>query len=111
MSKYGVFSGPYFPVFGLNRDIFYAVGLISNLHSFVEYLFDSCTQFFIILEMTNGKTKKIRGGSRTAVTSKMECFVIIVNDWKPLTIITKHSILDVAAVLDPPLKISKIQII
>ena len=44
-----------------------------------------------------------RGGSRTAATSKMECFVIIVNGWKPLTIITKHSILDVAAVLDPPL--------
>ena len=29
--------------------------------------------------------------------------MIIVNDWKPLTIITKSSILDVAAVLDPPL--------
>ena len=25
---------------------------------------------------------KIRGGSRAAATSKMECFVIIVNDWK-----------------------------
>ena len=33
----------------------------------------------------------------------MERFVIIVNGWKPLTIITKCSILDVAAVLDPPL--------
>ena len=33
----------------------------------------------------------------------MEHFVIIVNDWKPLTIITKSSILDVAAVLDPSL--------
>ena len=40
----------------------------------------------------------------------MECFVIIVNGWKPLTIITKRSILnaalsilDIAAVLDPPL--------
>ena len=43
------------------------------------------------------------GGSRTAATSKMERFVIIVNGWKPLTIITKRSILDVAAVLDPPL--------
>ena len=32
----------------------------------------------------------------------MERFVIIVNGWKPLTIITKRSILDVAAVLDPP---------
>ena len=45
----------------------------------------------------------IRDGSRAAATSKMERFVIIVNGWKPLTIITKHSILDAAAVLDPPL--------
>ena len=44
----------------------------------------------------------LRGGSRTAATSKMECFVIIVNGWKPLTIITKYSILDVVAALDPP---------
>ena len=42
-------------------------------------------------------------GSRAAATSKMERFVIIINGWKPLTIITKHSILDVAAALDPPL--------
>ena len=34
----------------------------------------------------------------------MEHFVIRVNGWKPLTIITKRSILDVAAVLDPPLR-------
>ena len=45
----------------------------------------------------------IRGGSRAAATSKMESFVIIVNGWKPLTIIIKHSISDVAAALDPPL--------
>ena len=44
-----------------------------------------------------------RGGSRTAATSKMERFVLIVNSWKPLTIITKRSILEVVAVLDPPL--------
>ena len=44
-----------------------------------------------------------RGGSRTAATSKMERFVIIVNGWNALTIITKRSILDVAAVLDRPL--------
>ena len=44
-----------------------------------------------------------RGGSRTAATSKMELFVIIVNGWKPLTIITKYSILDVAEALDLPL--------
>ena len=44
-----------------------------------------------------------RGGSRTAETSKVELFVIIVNGWKPLTIIIKSSPLGVAAVLDPPL--------
>ena len=47
---------------------------------------------------------KYRDESRAAATSKTECFVIIVNGWKLLTIITKRSILDVAAVLDPPLK-------
>ena len=36
----------------------------------------------------------------------MELSVIIVNRWKPLTIITKCSILDVATVLDSPLNIS-----
>ena len=47
----------------------------------------------------------IRGGSRVAATSKMECFVIIVNDLQPLTIITKHSILVLAAAVDPSLVI------
>ena len=41
--------------------------------------------------------------TKAAATSKMERFVIIVNGFQPLTIITKRSILDVAAVLDPPL--------
>ena len=45
----------------------------------------------------------IRGGSRTAATSKMEHFVIIVNGFLPLTITTKRYILDVVAALDPPL--------
>ena len=44
-----------------------------------------------------------RGGSRTAATSKTERFVMIVNGFQPLTIITKRSILDVPAVLDLPL--------
>ena len=44
-----------------------------------------------------------RGRSRTTATSKMEHFVIIVSNWKPLTIITKSSFLDVATVLDPSL--------
>ena len=45
-----------------------------------------------------------RGGSTTAATSKMDLFVIIVNSFQPLTIITKCSIFDIAAVLDPPLR-------
>ena len=53
------------------------------------------------------KDVSFRGGSRTAATSKMERFVIIVNGFQPLTIITKCSILDVAAVLDPPLSLWK----
>ena len=56
----------------------------------------------VILHEKNSSIATTRGGSRTVVTSKMERFVIIVNGWKPLTIITKRSMLDVAAVLDPP---------
>ena len=46
------------------------------------------------------------GGSKTPATSKMELFVLIVNGFQPLTIITKCSILDVAAVLDPLLSVT-----
>ena len=49
------------------------------------------------------KSTPSRDGSRAAATSKMERSVIIVNSFQPLTIITKDSILDVAAALDPPL--------
>ena len=49
-----------------------------------------------------------RGGSRTATTSKMEGFVIIVNGQKPLTIITKRSSLDFVTVLDPSLVYNRI---
>ena len=52
----------------------------------------------MIFESFNDGTTT-RDGSRNAVTSKMEHFAIIVNGWKPLSIITKSSILDVAAVL------------
>ena len=57
----------------------------------------------VFIWSTHSVVGAFRGGSRTAATSKMVRFVIIVNGWKPLTIITKRSILDVAAVLDPPL--------
>ena len=61
-----------------------------------------------LLKLMLSNTKKIiktcgrtRGRSRAVTISKMERFVIIVNSWKPLTIITKRSILDVATSLDP----------
>ena len=44
----------------------------------------------------------IRGGSRAATTSEMEHFVVIVNRFQSLTVITKSSIVDVAATLDTP---------
>ena len=52
------------------------------------------------------KIPSIGSGSSTAARSKMEYFVIIVNSWKPLTIIRTSSILDVAAVLDQHLTIT-----
>ena len=57
----------------------------------------------VAFSVVDSCTSSSRGGSRTAAASKMERFVIIVNSFQPLTIITKGSILDVAAVLDPPL--------
>ena len=51
------------------------------------------------------------GGSRAAATSKMESFVIIVNAFHPLTVITKRSILVVAAALDPPLESHDLQLL
>ena len=66
----------------------------------------------IVFEILLFKGRSVcRGGSRTAVTSKVELFVIIVNGRKPLTIITKSSTLDVAAALDPPLVWSLAQLV
>ena len=61
--------------------------------------------FFVQNEESNLQIQQIlkHRRSRTAAASKMGRFVIIVNGWKPLTIITKRFILDVAAVLDLPL--------
>ena len=47
-----------------------------------------------------------KGGSRTASTPKMERYVIVVNGFQSLSIITKRSIFDVAAVLDPHLRLN-----
>ena len=51
-----------------------------------------------------------RGGSRAIATSRTERFVIIVNGFQPLTMITKRSILDGATILDPPLMRSFIEV-
>ena len=53
--------------------------------------------------------RSIKCGSMIAATSKMENFVIIVNSFKPLTINTKRSILDVAAIQDLTLNMIKMQ--
>ena len=78
-----------------------------NLHNFLEHLFYRAPPMgFLYYSMNSVQSFNsfmTRGGPKAAATSKMECFVIIVNGWKPLTIITKRSILDVAAALDPPL--------
>ena len=69
----------------------------------IQLLLGSCMCSFLLSESV--VSSEFRGGSRTAAKSKMERFVIIVNGLKPLTIITKRSILDVATVLDPPLEL------
>ena len=64
-----------------------------NLYIYFKILPRVLTEYYITA----------RGRSGTAATSKMERFLIIVNGWKPLTIITKRSIFHVEAVLDPSL--------
>ena len=54
---------------------------------------------------SNPVAVRLRGGSRTAAISKVELFAVIVNDFQPLTNISKSFTLNVAAVLDPPLRL------
>ena len=73
------------------------------LEQIYRYIKRDSKTFWIINFQIKSKVQKdlvTRGKSRTAATSKMECFVIIINGWELLTIITKRSILDAAA--DPP---------
>ena len=58
------------------------------------------------MTMADKLVRVVRCGSRAVATSKMERFVIIVNSFQPLTIVTKRFILDVAAVLNPPLVVT-----
>ena len=87
--------------------IFLLIRSIDGLNIVNSYNeFDQCFMEIYPQELQlykQNSTSEIRGRFRTAASSKMGHFVIIVNGFRPLTIITKSSILDVAAVLDPPL--------
>ena len=58
----------------------------------------------LLLIIWKGVYNRPSAGSRAAATSKMELFAITVIRLQLLTIITKYSILDFAAILDPPLR-------
>ena len=47
--------------------------------------------------------QSVEADTWTDAKCKVGLFVTIVNDWKPLTIVTKNSILDFAPIQDPPL--------
>ena len=83
-----------------STDVLYSFSPTHLKHYLINF------EFVLQYAKTNSSVTDIKGASRTAATSKMERFVIIVNGFQPLTIITKSSILDVAAVLDPPLDIA-----
>ena len=90
----------------LEHTYFHTKSAKSSKTSFLQKI---CRRLPLPVQKDNSlKCKRIvsnlsRGGSRAATTSKIECFVTIVNGFQPLIIITKHSILNVAAALDPPL--------
>ena len=70
--------------------------MFSLIHILTWYIFFEYP-FFV------SHIRPYRGGSRAAVTAKMEHFGIVINGFQRLFIITKRSILDVEAVLDPSL--------
>ena len=84
---------------------------IEKLISTLDQDSQAAVDWFKINEMIVNPDKfqaiVVRDGSKAAATSKMERFVKIVNDFQPLTITTKRPILNVAAVLDPPLVVKK----
>ena len=84
--------------------------MITGIKSLIFFLFKVLSTSFCVSLIYFSEQRKRRSGSRTATTFKMERFVIIVNDFKPLNIITKRSILDVTAALYPPLKRKSLQI-
>ena len=70
---------------------------IKNLVSikFLKKKSESGSQVVVTVSSVSRTYTILLGRSRTAATYKMELFVIIVNGWNPLTIITKSLILNV----------------
>ena len=64
--------------------------------------FNELNRQYVKIQLSRKLGPSCRGGSKTAATSKMEHFVVIVNGFQLLTIITTCSILDVAVDPDPP---------
>ena len=71
-----------------------------SIFSYAKRLDDIKNNEKWVVNSTAKRMIATRGRFRTAATSKIKHFVIIINGWKPLTTITKCSILDVAVVLD-----------
>ena len=80
-----------------------AIIIINKLSSRGYFLLLYIIFPFHMISLGN-ESMECKGGRRTAAISKIELFVIIVDGFQPLTIITKCSILEIAAVLDPPLE-------
>ena len=70
--------------------------------------FSNCCPSYVLAHLNVNKKiawTRFTDRSRAAATLKMELFVTIVNGRKPLqTIVTKSSILDIVAALDPDLR-------
>ena len=77
--------------------------LLTNMSSCLFTILKSSHRMSSVKKPVLKNVAIFRGGSRAGAPSKMGRFVIIVNGRKPLTIITKRSVLDVAAALDPSL--------
>ena len=87
----------------LNKLMLAYLRKIFDVHAFFKTKLSFIPLSFILLSFLVQVRAISRGGSRTAATSKMEHFLIIVNGFQQLAIMTKSSILNVATVLDPSL--------
>ena len=82
--------------------VFTISGFIKNSNN-TESLRATDFKWVLNIKYKTSDIKSTRGGYRTATTSNVELFKIVLSSSKPLTIITKSFTLDVAGVLDPPL--------